>query len=116
MQQEEIPHNPPPKLVPLNVQATEFSSVLEGPPESVAMRSGHVMLQPGKSVGRHSTGVHEELLVVFAGTGEMHFAGHQSLQLISPCAAYCPPHTEHDVRNTGTEALRYVYVVARVQP
>jgi hypothetical protein len=27
-------------------------------------------------------------------------------------ALYCPPDTEHDVRNTGAGILRYVYVVA----
>ena len=93
MQQEETLHNLPPKLVPLDVQAEEFSPVLKGPPESITMRSGYVTLRPGESVGRHTTGVHEELLVVLAGTGEMHFPAHQSLQLISPCAAYCPPHS-----------------------
>jgi mannose-6-phosphate isomerase-like protein (cupin superfamily) len=25
---------------------------------------------------------------------------------------YCPPQTEHDVKNTGTGVLRYVHVVA----
>jgi mannose-6-phosphate isomerase-like protein (cupin superfamily) len=28
-------------------------------------------------------------------------------------ALYCPPSTEHDVFNTGTTTLRYVYVVSR---
>jgi mannose-6-phosphate isomerase-like protein (cupin superfamily) len=78
------------------------------------MRSGYVTLHPRESVGEHSTGANEELLVVLSGAGEMHFPAHGSLQLRAPCTAYCPPHTEHDVTNTGKEPLRYVYVVARV--
>jgi mannose-6-phosphate isomerase-like protein (cupin superfamily) len=76
------------------------------------MRSGLVVLNPGESVGRHSTEGYEEVLVVLAGAGEMRFTSHDSLPLEAPCAAYCPPRTEHDVTNTGTAPLRYVYVVA----
>jgi quercetin dioxygenase-like cupin family protein len=113
--QNDTSHDLLPKLVPLDGQGNGFSPVLEGPPESITLRSGHVMLQTGESVGKHTTGTCEELLVVLAGRGEMSFAAHAPLQLIAPCAAYCPPHTEHDVKNTGPEVLRYVYVVARVQ-
>jgi oxalate decarboxylase/phosphoglucose isomerase-like protein (cupin superfamily) len=35
------------------------------------------------------------------------------LQLKPHVVAYCPPDTEHDVRNTGDKPLRYLYVVAR---
>jgi mannose-6-phosphate isomerase-like protein (cupin superfamily) len=103
-----------PGLIPLEAGAGRHCRVLNGPPESVSMRSGCVTLHPMESVGEHSTGAHEELLVVLSGAGEMRFPAHGSLRLMAPCAAYCPPHTEHDVTNTGNEPLRYVYVVARV--
>jgi len=64
-------------------------------------------------VGRHTTGANEELLIVLAGAGEMRAATETPLRLEAPCAAYCPPETEHDVANTGSTPLRYVYVVAR---
>jgi quercetin dioxygenase-like cupin family protein len=104
---------PAPRLIALDVRATARQPVLEGPPGTVTMRSGLVTLDPGESVGRHSTGGYEELLVVLAGAGELRFATHDPLRLVSPCAAYCPPDTEHEVVNTGTAALSYVYVVAR---
>jgi mannose-6-phosphate isomerase-like protein (cupin superfamily) len=104
----------PPRLVRLDASSERHFPVLMGPPESVTMRSGFVTLHPTESVGRHSTGANEELLVVLSGAGEMHFLAHGSLALLAPCTAYCPPHTEHDVTNTGNEPLRYVYVVAKV--
>jgi len=76
------------------------------------MRSGLVVLAPGKSVGKHSTEQNEELLVVLEGRGEMTFRDGSKLPVKAQSALYCPPGTEHDVTNTGTGALRYVYVVA----
>ena len=76
------------------------------------MKSGLVVLVPGKSAGKHSTGQHEELLVVLEGSGEMTFGDGSKLDLTANHALYCPPDTEHNVTNTGTATLRYVYVVA----
>jgi len=98
----------------LDLDAGGYRPLLEGPPATAGMRSGFVTLAPGKSVGQHSTGRHEEVLVVLSGSGRMSFGGHPSADLVAPCAAYCPPDTEHDVTNTSSEPLRYVYVVAPV--
>jgi len=87
--------------------------VLGGPPETLTMRSGSVVLLPSKSVGRHNTGDYEEAVVVLAGRGEMRLADGTVLNLKPFVVAYCPPGTEHDVKNTGDEPLRYVYVVAK---
>ncbi len=77
------------------------------------MKSGLVVLTPGKSVGKHSTGQHEEVLVVLEGKGEMSLKDGSKLDVeAEPYALYCPPETEHDVTNTGSSVLRYVYVVA----
>jgi mannose-6-phosphate isomerase-like protein (cupin superfamily) len=114
MEREQTTNNLLPRLVHLDANAEGYFPVLQGPPESLTMRSGYVTLPPKASVGKHSTGPNEELLVVLSGTGEMRFTTHGSLHLLAPCTAYCPPHTEHDVTNTGQEPLRYVYVVASV--
>ena len=115
MKPAQVANSLSPRLVWLDASVESWLPVLKGPPETVTMRSGYVILRPCESVGRHSTGGNEELLVVLAGTGEMRFLAHESLNLVAPCAAYCPPHTEHDVTNTGIEPLRYVYVVAKVE-
>jgi quercetin dioxygenase-like cupin family protein len=74
-----------------------------------------MVLAPLKSVGRHSTKANEEAIVVLAGTGEMRILGGTTLHLRPYCVAYCPPNTEHDVMNIGTDTLRYVYIVARAK-
>ena len=103
--------HPVPKVVPLSGTAKEVP-ILSGPPESAGMRSGRVLLAPGQSVGEHTTGDHEEVLVVLEGRGEMVLGGSQKLAVEADHAIYCPPRTTHNVTNTGTTPLRYVYVVA----
>jgi len=104
-----------PRIVELDRDATEYLRILGGPPESVTMRSGYVILQPEKTVGRHNTGSYEEMVIVLDGEGEMLFGEGSLLRLKQYVVAYCPPDTEHDVRNTGSRSLRYVYVVARAR-
>ena len=106
---------PTAKTVSHDVADKGYLQLLSGPPETVTMRSGRVMLSPGKSVGKHSTGTNEEILVILEGQGEMRIAGGTTLQLNRSVVAYCPPNTEHDVLNNGTGILRYVYVVARAK-
>lgn len=101
-----------PKVIPLESSGRDISPVLTGPPESVKMKSGLVVLAPGKSVGKHSTQQNEELLVVFEGHGEMTFYDGSKLPVKANSAVYCPPETEHNVTNTGTGLLRYVHVVS----
>jgi quercetin dioxygenase-like cupin family protein len=102
------------KTIVLDSSASDVTPLLSGPPETVTMRSGLVALQPGKSVGKHSTGQHEEVLIVLEGRGEMTFADGSKLPVERGHAVYCPPQTEHNVTNTGSALLRYVYVVAAV--
>jgi len=73
------------------------------------------VLAPSKSVGRHSTKDNEEAIVVLSGIGEMNIIGESTLHLRPYCVAYCPPNTEHNVTNTGTDTLRYVYIVAKAK-
>ena len=102
------------KVIPLEPAGRSELPLLQGPPESVTMRSGLIVLQSGKSVGRHNTGLHEEILIVLEGKGTMSFADGSTLPVESGHAVYCPPRTEHNVTNSGTALLRYVYVVASV--
>jgi quercetin dioxygenase-like cupin family protein len=107
-----MPQRPKPKTVQLDPAAEEYQRILGGPPESVTMHSGYVVLQQGNSVGRHNTDVFEEMVIVLDGEGEMILEDGTALPLKPYVVAYCPPETEHDVRNTGGVPLRYVYVVA----
>jgi len=105
--------NAKPLVVQLNGESVDYQKVLAGPPQTVSMESGLVVLAPAKSVGKHSTKSYEEAVIVLAGTGEMRITGGQTLNLKPNVVAYCPPLTEHDVVNTGSVPLRYLYVVAK---
>jgi mannose-6-phosphate isomerase-like protein (cupin superfamily) len=106
------PAEPHAKVIALDSAGKTELPILAGPPETVTMRSGLIALTPGQSVGKHSTGHHEEVLIVLEGRGAMTFADGTSLPVEGGHAVYCPPETEHNVTNTGSALLRYVYVVA----
>jgi mannose-6-phosphate isomerase-like protein (cupin superfamily) len=93
-------------------QEPEYQRLLEGRPQTCGMRSGRVYVAAGEACGRHSTKQHEELLVFLAGQGEVLIGDDESLSVGAGKVAYIPPNTFHDVRNTGTEPLAYIYCVA----
>jgi mannose-6-phosphate isomerase-like protein (cupin superfamily) len=88
--------------------------LLKGAPQTSGMRGGSVKLRPGESVGWHSTGEHEEALVILRGNGVANIEGRADVPVHEKMLAYIPPATRHNVTNTGTELLEYVWVVAAV--
>jgi len=86
--------------------------LLSGPPATKGMRSGLVCLEPGQSCGRHSTNGNEEMLVFLEGTGHIFVGDHGCFEAAERQVAYIPPHTVHDVENTGDKPLVYIYCVA----
>jgi mannose-6-phosphate isomerase-like protein (cupin superfamily) len=86
--------------------------LLRGAPQTTGMRSGSVRLKPGESVGWHSTSGNEEALVILHGNGVANIEGHADVPLHEKMLAYIPPAMKHNVTNTGTEILEYVWVVA----
>ncbi len=86
--------------------------LLKGAPQTSGMRSGYVRLQPGETVGWHTTGTNEETLVILRGQGTALIEGQESRPFVAPALVYIPPATRHNVQNTGQEKLEYVYVVA----
>lgn len=84
-------------------------------PQSVKMRSGLVNLQPGQDVGSHTTGKHEELLVILDGIGEIETESLGRQRVHKGCVAYIPPATQHNVYNVDTHPLRYLYIVSRTE-
>jgi len=102
-------------LKPLRIGFTEgdeYRLLLEGPPSTSDMRCGRVVLKPGESAGEHTTGQHEEVLIILEGQGELWLKDFPSLAAEEGYLLYVPPDTIHDVRNTGKATLRYLYIVA----
>ena len=106
---------PEAKVIKTDMQGKDYMRLLGGPPETFSLRSGAVALQPGKTVGKHSTENNEELIVVLEGEGALILNEDQELPLKVGTVAYCPPDMEHDVRNTGPAVFRYIYVVAKAK-
>lgn len=108
---------PPPKIkvVALNPDGRSYLPLLNGPPETRSLHSGLVILARGESVGKHSTGSNEEMLVPLDGAGELRFSDHPSVQLKPGLITYAPPYTEHNVVNTGSVPLRYIYITAKAE-
>lgn len=93
----------------------EYQRLLAGKPQTSGMRSGRVYLEPGETCGRHSTEQHEEMLVFLSGKGAALIGEQESLfEVGEGKVSYIPPHTIHNVKNTGTEPLVYIYCVTPV--
>jgi quercetin dioxygenase-like cupin family protein len=90
----------------------EYQRLLAGRPETCGMRSGRVYLEAGKDCGEHSTKDHEELLVFLAGEGELQIGDSGRHSVGAGKVAYIPPQTVHNVSNSGTGPLVYIYCVA----
>jgi quercetin dioxygenase-like cupin family protein len=102
---------PAPRTFPLDCTESDCS-LLTGAPQTAGMRGGSVHLKPGASVGSHSTSGNEEALVILHGKAALHIEGHTDVSLAENMLAYIPSETRHNVTNTGTDELRYVWVVA----
>ena len=102
-----------PKVIPLPNGQEPYTKILGGPPETTCLKSGCVIIEPGKSVGKHSTNGYEELIVPLEGEGELRVDGMEPLAVRTGQVLYTPPQTAHDVFNTGTQPLKYIYVVAK---
>jgi len=106
---------PKPRVIKLKEDIRDYQEVLGGPPATYSMESGLVVIRPSESIGKHSTKSYEEALVVFEGIGEMRITGGPVLKLRPHVVLYCPPATEHDVFNTGSIPLKYLYIAAKAK-
>ncbi|MCL5280804.1 MAG: cupin domain-containing protein [Planctomycetes bacterium] len=105
-------HTSPVPFVRSLEDPADYHLLLTGVPQTCGMRSGRVRLAPGKSIGRHNTKGNEEILVFLSGRGTAVIGEDNRLQVGVGRVAYIPPQTAHDIVNTGTEPLVYVFCVA----
>ncbi|MBN1123858.1 MAG: cupin domain-containing protein [Sedimentisphaerales bacterium] len=93
----------------------EYQPLLEGKPATQGMRSGRVVLKKGENCGEHSTGAHEEQLVFLSGSGTAFLGNEKKESKVNKGnILYIPPFTLHDIHNTASELLTYIYCVAPV--
>jgi len=103
------------KVVNLEPGDSPYLVLLGGPPETASLRSGLVTLAPGASIEKHNTENYEEMLVPLEGEGDVRITGQPPVRIRPGLITYAPAHTEHDVTNTGTTRLRYIFIVARAE-
>ena len=107
--------SPPIKVVPLDPGDQSYFLLLHGPPETRSFRSGLVTLAPGTSIGGHNSGTNEEMLVPLEGQGELRLSDHPSVPIKPGLITYAPAHSEHNVINTGSVSLRYIFITAKTE-
>ena len=107
-------NKPKVKLINLDKKITRHLPILTGPPKNHCLQSGLVILQSKTSCGKHSTENYEELLIILEGKGKVEIKGQRSFSIKPNVAVYHPPFTKHNVINTGTELLKYIYIVTKV--
>jgi mannose-6-phosphate isomerase-like protein (cupin superfamily) len=102
-----------PKIVVLNLDSLEYQRIFEGEKEGVLFHSGYVILGVNESIGAHNTKDYEEMIIVLEGEGEMIISGGSVLNLKYGIIGYCPPNTEHNIKNIGSSYMKYIYVAAK---
>ena len=104
------------KLLLVSLKDKEkYERLLGGFPETMGIKSGHVILKPGEAVGEHVTEAKEEVIIVLKGKA-MVLSGNDDEPIVAAerTVVYVPPETRHDVKNIGDTPLEYVYVVSPV--
>ncbi len=99
-----------PLVIPLQC-AGKDCRLLTGVPQTAGMRSGYVRLLTGTPVGWPTPGIHDESLVILQGQGDALIEGRANRSFTAPAVVYIPPATRHNIKNTGTLPLQYVYFV-----
>jgi len=103
-----------PFVVPLG-DGQRYQRLVQGVPDSSGIKSGFVTLQPEESVGEHVTESKEEVIILLGGTARISFGQGDSMLAEAPAVVYMPPETKHNVTNTGSALLRYVFVTSPVK-
>lgn len=101
------------RIVKLNDEKT-YQRLIDGTEQSYGTKAGRVYLEAGDHCHEHSTEAREEILVFLSGQGTLKTGDAQEDAVGAGSVAYIPPHTLHDVQNTGTEPLIYIFCVTPV--
>jgi len=95
--------------------AERYQRLISRDSGSSGIKAGHVVLKGGENVGSHSTGEREEVIIVLKGRGEARISKDEILKIETDTVLYIPHETEHDIKNTGTENLEYIFVTSPVK-
>ncbi|MCP4452500.1 MAG: cupin domain-containing protein [Planctomycetes bacterium] len=89
----------------------EYQRLLDDKTQTHGMKAGRVYLEPNHDCHEHSTEAREEMLVFLSGQGQVLLRDQNPMAVGVGKVAYIPPHTLHNVQNTGEEPLEYIFCV-----
>ena len=89
-----------------------FTRLLGNSSKIKGLRSGLVTLKPRESIGEHKTEKKEEVIVILKGSAVISYGKNKKIKAPQNTFVYIPPETVHDVKNSGKNLLRYLYVTA----
>lgn len=90
----------------------KYQRLLNEDSGTCGIKSGHVILKPGENIGKHATEDREEVVVVLKGRGEVKIGDQGTLKIRRNTVLYVPPQTIHDIKNTSSEILEYVFITS----
>lgn len=97
------------------VSTERYQRLISKDSGSSGVKAGHVILKSGENVGNHSTGEREEVIIVLKGRGEARIDKANILKIEENTMVYIQPGTDHDIKNTGTRDLEYIFVTSPVK-
>lgn len=102
----------------MNVFSTQLKSrvrfirLLGDSSKTDGLRCGLVTLKPQESVGEHKTINKEEVIIILKGSAVIYYGKNKKTRVARNTFVYIPPETLHNVKNSGTKILQYVYVTS----
>lgn len=89
-----------------------FLRLLGDSDKAKGLKSGLVTLKPKGLIGEHRTENKEEVLIILKGSATVYFGENKKLKASKNSFVFIPPETPHNVKNSGSKTLQYVYVTA----
>lgn len=83
------------------------------PPNSKILKAGRVVLHPGEEIGEHTTDKREEIIIVVKGKAVLIKEG-KEIVLNKGDTHYTEEGILHNVKNTSSDELEYIYVVCNL--
>lgn len=101
------------KVFSIALKGRQRFTRLLGDSSKKGLRAGLVVLKPKESVGEHKTEHKEEVIIILNGSATIYYGKNKKIKAPQNTFVYIPPETLHDVKNSGSKILRYLYVTAR---
>ena len=103
-----------PKIVKLK-SGSKYQRLFGKDSGTCGIKSGHVMLKKGEEIGEHSTNDLEEALIILKGRGRLIINREEGLNFENNTVLYVPPGIIHNVKNTGSGVLEYIFITSNAK-